>query len=207
MRFLTSLLVALLFGIAVAKAQEPEATPAATPQAIATPQEEGGQTQTASPTPAVSPTPEGQEQPKLLPESKTLPTPPPETPLPRELIPEGAKPQPPGPVPNPNSAEQLEKDKIRFRQIRTIAVRNPYAIYLLRRARMEKTDEMKREYLRVYYITMCDEMRKLEPRLKVVIDVFESGNIGRLSPVGQRPTIPARDVRRFEASEGSARVH
>jgi hypothetical protein len=201
------LVVVSLFAIAAAKAQEPAATPAATPQTSATPQAEGGQTQTASPTPTVSPTPEGQEQPQLLPESKTLPTPPPEAPLPPNLIPEGAKPRLPGPVPNPNSAEQIEKDRIRFRQLRTIAVRNPYAIYLLRRARMENTDEMKREYLRVYYITMCDEMRKLEPRLKAVIDAFESANIGRLSQVAQRPTVPARDVPRFEASQGAAKVH
>jgi hypothetical protein len=207
MRLLRSLLVILLFTIPSAWAQEPEATPAPTPQITATPHEVGGQTQTASPTPTVSPTPQGQEQPQLLPESKTLPTPPPEMPLPRDLIPEGAKPQLPGPAPYPNSAEQMEKDRIRFRQIRTIAVRNPYAIYLLRRARAEDTDEMKREYLRVYYITMCDEMRKLEPRLKGVIDAFENVNIARLSPVAQRPTVPERGVPRFRALEEAAKIH
>ena len=136
-----------------------------------------------------------------MPESKTLPAQPAETVLPRDLIPEGTKPRIPGSILNPTSAEQLEKDKFRFRQLRTIAVRDPYAVYFWRRARLEHTDEMKREYLRVYYLTMCDEMRKLEPRLKPMIDAFENLNIGRLSQVASRPTVPGRDVPRFEASQ------
>jgi hypothetical protein len=199
MRFLISLLV-LVLTVTGASAQEVEATPtAAVPQSIATPP--SGQAQTASPTPTVSPTPAPQEQPQLLPESNALPTPPAETPLPRDLMPQGTKPSIPGSVPNPTSAEQLEKDKFRFRQLRTIAARDPYAIYLLRRARLERTDEMKREYLRVYYITMCDQMRRLEPRLKPMIDGFENANVGRVSQVAQRPTVPERDVPRFEASQ------
>ena len=146
--------------------------------------------------------------PQLLPESKTLPVQPPETPLPPDLIPEGTKPKPPGlPAPNPASAEQQEKDKIRFRQIRTIAQRNPFAIYLLRRATLEKTEEGEREYLRDYYTTTCDQMRKLEPRLKPVIDAFENGNVGRVSQFGIRPTIPLRDIRRYEAAQAAQNAH
>jgi hypothetical protein len=197
MRFLISSLMVLLLAVGTASAQvtEPTSTPS-TSQATGAPG--------ASPAPAASPTPELQQQePQLLPESNELPLPPPETPLPPlplDLIPQGAKPQFPGSIPNPTSAEQLEKDKIRFRQIRTIAVRNPYAIYFLRRARLASTDEMKREYLRVYYTTMCDQMRKLEPRLKLMIDLFENTNIGRASQLTLRPTVPARDIPRFKAS-------
>jgi hypothetical protein len=201
MKFLISSLVILLVAVAAASAQEAEPTPTAVaPQTTATPQEGSDQSQTVSP-PAVSPTPEPQESPQLLPESKTLPTQPPETALPRDLIPEGAKPLIPGSVPNPNSAEQLEKDKVRFRQLRTIARRNPYAIYFWRRARLERTEEMKREYFRIYYTTMCDEMRKLEPRLKLTIDAFEYANVARLSPVALRPTIPERDLPRYNAAQ------
>jgi hypothetical protein len=200
MRFLLSSLV-LLLTITGASAQEIEATPTAVaPQSTATPARQSGQAQTASPTPTVSPTPAPQEQPQLLPESNALPTQPAETPRPRDLMPQGTKPSIPGSVPNPGSAEQLEKDKFRFRQLRTIAARNPYAIYFLRRARLERTDEMKREYLRVYYITMCDQMRLLEPRLKPMIDGFEIANVARVSQVSQRPTVPERDIPRFEAS-------
>jgi hypothetical protein len=199
MRFLISSLIVLLLAVGAASAQEATPTPTASaPQSTGTPQE----TQSASPAPTVSPTPElHQQEPELLPESKTLPSPPAETPLPEDLIPQGIKPQFPGSIPNPTSSEQLEKDRIRFRQIRTIAVLNPYAIYFWRRARLAHTDEMKREYLRVYYTTMCDQMRKLEPRLRPMIDAFEAANIGRASQTALRPTIPARDIPRFKAAE------
>jgi hypothetical protein len=198
MRFLISSLMVLLLTFRAASAQEATPTAAASaPQAIGTPQE----AQSPLPAPTVSPTPElPQQEPQLLPESKTLPSPPAETPLPQDLIPQGIKSQFPGSIPNPSSAEQLEKDRIRFRQIRTIAVRNPYAIYFSRRARLARTDEMKREYLRVYYTTMCDQMRKLEPRLKLMIDAFENANIGRSAQIALRPTIPVRDIPRFRAA-------
>ena len=208
MKYVITLLAVVLFAVGSGSAQETESTPAPTPsQSNAIPPEEGGRTQSAAPVATVSPAPEPQGPPQLLPESKTLPPQPPQTPLPRDLIPEGGKPRLPGPVPNPASAEQLEKDKIRFRQIRTIAARNPWAIYFWRRAMTQKTDEMEREYLRVYYITMCDEMRKLEPRLKAIIDGFESVNVGGSSPVGQRPTVPGRDIPRFQASQAVEKVH
>jgi hypothetical protein len=199
MRVLISSLLIFLISVAAALAQETEPTPTAIPETSATPPAQNEQTPTVSPSPVVSPTPEAQETPQLLPESKTLPTQPAETALPRDLIPEGAKPQIPGSVPNPTSAEQVEKDRIRFRQLRTIARRNPYAIYFWRRARLERTEELKREYFRVYYTTMCDEMRKLEPRLKATIDAFEILNLSRISPVAQRPTVPQRDLLRFKA--------
>jgi hypothetical protein len=197
MRFLISSLMVLLLALGAASAQETGPTP--TPSTSQAPD-----AQSASPAaPAASPTPELQQQePQLLPESNELPLPPPAAipPLPKDLIPQGAKPRFPGSIPNPTSAEQLEKDRIRFRQIRTIAVRNPYAIYYFRRARLAHTDEMKREYLRVYYTTMCDQMRKLEPRLKLMIDTFENTNIARASQLVLRPTVPARDIPRFKAS-------
>ena len=194
-------LLNLLFVVAFASAQDAQPSPTESlPQPTPTPQEE------ASPAPTPSPAPQG--APELLPESKTLPVQPPETPLPPDLIPEGTKPKPPGlPALNPASAEQQEKDKIRFRQIRTIAQRNPFAIYLLRRAMLERTDEGEREYLRAYYTTMCDQMRKLEPRLKPVIDAFENGNIARVSLLVIRPTIPLRDIRRFEAAQAAQNAH
>jgi hypothetical protein len=191
----------LLFVAAVASAQNAQPSPTESlPQPTPTPQEE------SSPAPAASPAPQG--VPELLPESKTLPVQPPQTPLPPDLIPQGAQPKLPGPpAPNPASAEQQEKDKVRFRQIRTIAQRDPFAVYLLRRAMLEKTDEGLREYLREYYITMGEHMRKLEPRLKPVIDAFENGNIGRLSQFNIRPTIPLRDIRRYEAAQAAQNAH
>lgn len=146
--------------------------------------------------------------PDLLPESRTLPVLPPETPLAPDLMPRGTRPKLPGiPALNPASAEQQDKDRVRFRQIRTIAQRNPFAIYLLRRAKLDKTDEGEREFMRAYYTTMCDQMRILEPRLKPVIDNFENLNIGRLSQYNIRPTVPLRDFRRFQAAQRHQDAH
>ncbi len=194
MKLFLSSLMFMQFTLGFASAQEVEPSPSAT----ASPQSESAQMPAASPTP--SPTPEMQKAPQLLPESNALPPRPAERVLPPDMMPQGVKPQIPGAILNPTSAEQLEKDRVRFRQLRTIAARDPYAIYLSRKAGTEQTDELKREYLRVYYITMCDIMRKVEPRLKTLIDTFEALNISRTAPLGIRPTVPARDVPRYEAS-------
>ena len=159
-------------------------------------------TATAPQTVAPSPTPESQETPQLLPESKTLPAQPPEAALPRDLIPEGTQ-----------RRRSRVLSQIRLLQNRSRRIRSGFdsfgQLHYVTRTRAisgdepgsEPTDEMKREYLRVYYITMCDEMRKLEPRLKLMIDTFERANRGRLSQVALRPTVPERDVPRFEASQ------
>jgi hypothetical protein len=50
-------------------------------------------------------------------------------------------------------------------------------------------------------------MRKLEPRLKPVIDIFEIGNVARVSQFGIRPTIPLRDIRRYEDAQAAQNAH
>jgi hypothetical protein len=197
------LIAALLFGIAsfegTSRAQEASPgvaesspSPSPSPAEQAAPEE--------SPAPALPP----QTAPDLLPESKTVPPLPPESALPPDLIPERPKAVKTIPLPSPGSAEQLEKDRIRFRQIRTIAVRNSFAIFLAKRANQEKTEEGRREYFRAYYTSMAVHMRKLEPKLKPFIDGFEAGNLGRFSPTGLRPTIPLRDLGRFERLQAAA---
>jgi hypothetical protein len=199
----------VILGTASAQEAEGTPTPTATPQVSTTPVPAVQQqaTEGISPTPTASPTPTPQQPSSLLPQPNALPSPPAPPAMPpslRDLMPQAIPPAVPGATPNPGSAEQQEMDKVRFRQIRTIAARNPYARYLLWRAQHESNDEMKREYMRVYYITMCDQMRKLEPRLKPMIDGFEGGYVGRYSPVGVRPTIPGRDIGRFNASQRRA---
>jgi hypothetical protein len=199
MRLLKLSLFNLLFVVAAASAQNAQPSPTQSlPQPTPAPQEQG------SSVPGASPAPEAQGVPEILPESKTPPAQSVESPLPFDLIPQGTKPVLPGlPAPNPASAEQQEKDKVRFRQLRTIAQRNPFAIYLLRRARLERTDEGEREFLRLYYITMCDEMRKLEPRLKAIIDGFQNAKVSLVSQWNIRTTIPLRDIHRFDAAQAA----
>jgi hypothetical protein len=152
-----------------------------------------------------SPTPEPQTAPDLLPESKTLPPLPPDSALPPDLIPQRPQPTKAAPLPSPGSAEQQEKDRIRFRQIRTIAERDPFAVYLSRRAGQQKTSESRREYFRAYYTSIAIHMRKLEPKLKPLIDAFEQKNVIRNSQLGLRPTIHLRDLPRFEREQAGER--
>jgi hypothetical protein len=200
--FIAPLLFSVSFGVTpfqrTLRAQDAKPSPA---ESAPTPTEQ------TAPESSPSPTPEPQTAPDLLPESKTLPPLPPDSALPPDLIPERPKPTKNTPLPNPGSAEQREKDSIRFRQIRTIAVRNPFAVYLANRAAQEKTEEGKREYFRAYYTAMAIQMRKLEPKLKPAIDAFEAGNIGRVSQTGIRPTIPLRDLRRFKMEAAAAGSH
>src|ERR1700737_1414401 len=180
--FVATLLFSVSFGVTpfqrAVRAKDAKPSPAESAPAPA------GQT---APESSPSPTPEPQTAPDLLPESRTLPPLPPDSALPPDLIPERSKPTKNIPLLNPGSAEQREKDNIRFRQIRTIAVRNPFAVYLATRAAQEKTEEGKGEYFRAYYTAMAIQMRKLEPKLKPAIDGFEAGNIGRFSQTAIRP--------------------
>jgi hypothetical protein len=200
--FIAALLFSASFGVApfqrTVRAQDAKPSPA---ESAPTPAEQ------TAPESSPSPTPEPQTAPDLLPESRTLPPLPPNSALPPDLIPERPKPTKSTPLPNPGSAEQQEMDKIRFRQIRTIAVRNPFAIYLAKRAAQERTEEGKREYFRAYYTAMAIQMRKLEPKLKPTIDAFEAGNIARFSQTIIRPTIPLRDLQRYEREQAAAGSH
>ena len=179
------------------QAQDAQTSPAQSPTPAAQ----------ASPETSPSPAPPPQTAPDLLPESKTLPPLPPESELPPDLLPQVPKPEKNVHLPAPGSAEQQEKDRIRFRQIWTIAMRDPFAIYLAKRATEEKTEEGKREYFRAYYTTLAVHMRKLEPKLKPFIDGFEAGYIARYTQTKVRPTIPLRDLRRYEREQAAAGFH
>jgi hypothetical protein len=200
--FIATLLFSASFGVTpfqrTLQAQDAKPSPAESASTL---------TAQTAPESSPSPTPEPQTAPDLLPESKTLPPLPPDSALPPDLIPERPKPTRNTPLPNPGSEEQREKDNIRFRQVRTIAVRNPFAVYLAKRAAQEKTEEGNREYFRAYYTAMAIQMRTLEPKLKPAIDGFEAGNIGRFSETLIRPTIPLRDLRRYKLAQAAAGSH
>jgi hypothetical protein len=198
MRYLIPIFLIAVFGTKGVLAQEPTPSPSPVPA-------ENMESPAPSPSPAASPSPSPQMPPELLPESKTLPPlPPPSEQVPgaptlRDLIPEGTVPQAPTLPPNVQLASQQEQDKVRFRQLRTIAARNPYAIYLWEYAKWAKTEQSSREIRRLYYQSMCAQMRRLEPRLKAVIDSFELAAVSRSDQTRVQPTIPIRDLPRWEA--------
>ncbi len=182
----------------VAPQQSARPEPAAS--RLAPPQAEGS----PSPAPAAQPSPGPLSAPQLLPETNQLPAPPPPAaaapkgppsaaPLPYDLIPGGA----PAPTPPPKpSITQQALDRIRFRQLRSIAENDAYAMRLRWEAAQASTFEGRREYLRAYYRYTAALMRKIEPRLKATIDGYENGNIAGLKQVNIKPTIPLRDLER-----------
>ncbi len=131
--------------------------------------------------------------PDLLPESNKLPPTPTPGPNPADLIPQGIPIGSPTPTPKP-LAEQAVKDKARFREILTIAKRDPHSIELLANAAKADNLEYKRGWLRDYDSYLSEVMRKLEPRLKTTINVWEIGQLSTHSQHNIKPTIPLRDL-------------
>lgn len=185
-------------------AQEPTPPPAAdvspTPEAPAVPE--------ATPEPLITPAPSPPEgaAPDLLPETHALPQPR-TTPAPNpfDLLPGGPAPQgviPPGAQ---SSAAQKLKDLIRFREIRTLAERDPYAISLRYYAGRAATFNQKRQYMRLYYHYLGARMRKLEPRLIAMINGYEWGQVSQQTQANIRPTIPLRELATRTAAEKKAR--
>ena len=138
------------------------------------------------------PTPE-KAAPDLLPESGALPSPsasPPAHAVP-DLIPNLVAPRAFLPPEPPLSAGQKIRDAIRFRELRTLAERSPYAIWLWRSADHALTAEGRRQYLRAYYRYTAGTMLKLEPRLTSMIKAYANARIQSTLQHNLLPTIPS----------------
>jgi hypothetical protein len=92
-------------------------------------------------------------------------------------------------------AEQVLKEKMRFRQIESAAERDPHAIELWNTANQQYTMEYRREWQRLYYVYVCDMMRKLDPSLKELIDSWEQTHLSAESSHNLRPTVPRKELR------------
>jgi hypothetical protein len=103
-------------------------------------------------------------EPDLLPQSGELPARPPSEP-PSKVSPDRASAQ-----------EPLEKAG-RFDEVRTLAMSDPRAAYLLKRARHSSNSASRHVYLRAYYVALASRMRKLDPKLKSSIDAYEEAQI------------------------------
>jgi hypothetical protein len=90
--------------------------------------------------------------------------------------------------------EQQVKDKVRFRQILTVAKRDPEALDLWHKAMTSSTFEYRREWLRQYDKHVATIMEKLEPRLKTTIDTWERIQETRHGQQLVQPTIPLGDL-------------
>ena len=151
------------------------------------------------------PTPPPPASNDLLPENKPAPTPIVQAPSQQDLLPSTPT---PGPsvaasvpeeaqaTPTPKKlAEQVLKEKMRFRQLESIAERDPHAIELWDTANRQSTMEYRRRWQRLYYVYVCDIMRKLDPSVSELIDTWEQTHLSAQSLHNTRPTVPNQELR------------
>jgi hypothetical protein len=150
------------------------------------------------------PTPPPPASNDLLPENKPAPTPVEQAPSRQDLIPSTPTPGPsPGAsasaeaqvTPTPKKlAEQVLKEKMRFRQLVSIAERDPHAIELWDTASRQFTMEYRRRWQRLYYVYVCEKMRKLDPSVSALIDNWEQIHLSAQSLHNTKPTVPDQEL-------------
>jgi hypothetical protein len=150
------------------------------------------------------PTPPPPASNDLLPENKPAPTPVEQAPSRQDLIPSTPTPGPsPGAsasaeaqvTPTPKKlAEQVLKEKMRFRQLVSIAERDPHAIELWDTASRQFTMEYRRRWQRLYYVYVCEKMRKLDPSVSELIDNWEQIHLSAQSLHNTKPTVPDQEL-------------
>jgi hypothetical protein len=154
------------------------------------------------------PTPPPPASNDLLPENKPAPTPIEQAPTGQDLLPSTPTPGPSAAASVPKEAqeaqetptpkklaEQLLKEKMRFRQLESTAERDPHAIELWDTANRQSTMEYRRRWQRLYYVYVCDIMRKLDPSVSQLIDTWEQTHLSAQSLHNTRPTVPNQELR------------
>src|SRR5258708_5198862 len=165
---------------------------------------------------SASPSPSVQLPPDLLPDPQhaPIPTPPPPAsndllpenkpaPTPIEQAPSGQDLLPSTPTPGPSAAASVPKEaqetptpeKMRFRQLESVAERDPHTIELWDTANRQSTMEYRRRWQRLYYVYVCDIMRKLDPSVSELIDTWEQTHLSAQSLHNTRPTVPNQELR------------
>lgn len=150
------------------------------------------------------PTPPPPASNDLLPENKPAPTPVEQAPSQQDLIPSTPTPGPSAAAsgaveaqatPTPKKlAEQVLKEKMRFRQLESEAERDPHAIELLDTANRQSTMEYRRRWQRLYYVYVCEKMRKLDPSVTELIDNWEQTHLSAQSLHNTKPTVPDQEL-------------
>jgi hypothetical protein len=140
--------------------------------------------------PAPNGNPEPQASPDLLPEVNAPPRGP-QFDLPPDFLP-GILPDFLETLPPPDeiwvSPEQIAKNRQRLHQIKEEAMQGSRAATLLHLSQNALTDEARRTFMRAYYHTVSNEMRRLEPGLRQEITVYEREQIGSLA-LGRSPLV------------------
>jgi hypothetical protein len=158
MKSLVILSLGTLIVVATAEAEDSQAQPTPIPN----PAE---MEEPALPTPAVTP---GDDGPTVLPESDELPA------HPRAEQPARASSE-------RVSTRPSSEDEAHFDEIRSKAMSNPRAAYLLRRAKTSSSAAVRHTYLREYYSTVAARMRHLDPELSSSINAYEEAKIHEIA--------------------------
>ena len=160
MKSLVILSVSVLIAVGMSEAQDSDPKSSPTPDPTSSEMQEP-----ALPTPETTP---GDAGPTLLPESNELPANP------------GAK-QPSRASIIRVSTKPSARETDRFDEVQSMAMSNPRAAYLLKRARNSSSAAGRRTYLRAYYSTVAARMRKLDPELKGSIDAYEEEKVHQVA--------------------------
>jgi hypothetical protein len=70
------------------------------------------------------------------------------------------------------------KTQERFEEIRSIAMKSPHVVLLLKRANKASTRSARRNLMRAYYTAVCARMRRLDPKLKNSINTYLAEKTG-----------------------------
>ncbi len=97
---------------------------------------------------------------------------------------------PPRPVLAPDSAEEARKMRIRFREAKIVADRDPAVQEMWQLSETAKTDEDKRAALRAYYRLLFSRVRKIDPKLKAYTEPKEAAALALLAQTRVDPTVP-----------------
>jgi hypothetical protein len=84
------------------------------------------------------------------------------------------------------------KTQKRFEEVRSIAMRNPHVVNLLKRASKASTSSARRNLMRAYYIAVCARMRLLEPALKNSIQAYQAEKTGQPAKLDDSKTGSAK---------------
>jgi hypothetical protein len=111
---------------------------------------------------------------------------------PNQLVPDTAIPAAP---PDPRTlaaagGDQERKLKVRYKEVRIQAEKDPKITALREKAETSPTFEGERAAYRAYYRALFKKMRKVDSNLSKKCDLMEKAYLDRLAQVRLEPTIP-----------------
>ena len=159
----------LLFGSGLADEPKSAASPSPSPSPSPVP----AMTAAEIDSPLPDGTPQEQAPTVLLPEPNFLPPPPAQT-AGNETPFSMASAEP----------RHTPQDESRFKEIKDAAMGSSRANYLMKEAKGALSAEARKNFLRAYYYTVCSQMRRLDPNLRPLIQVYETEEIQKIAAEG-----------------------